>query len=58
MNTNDTKTKLTLITIDGQTVMAELPVDGNDPLYKAKVDLFALMDAVGIPRNQRAVYFG
>lgn len=42
----DTKTKLTLIIINGQTIMAHLPADDNG---KVKADLSAIRDVVGIP---------
>lgn len=42
----DTKTKLTLIIINGQTIMAHLPADDNG---KVKADFSAIRDVVGIP---------
>jgi hypothetical protein len=43
---NATKTKLTLVTVNGRTIMAEVPVDDNG---KVKVDLNAVTASLGIP---------
>ena len=49
------KTKLTLITVNGKTVMAQMPTDENG---KVRADLRAVLDAMGIPEDRSIWQFG